>query len=74
MSLVVKNYKEVTRSFLNGVLLSNGTSGVGSLDRQKIQSELKDNKFFNENSHISWWRIHYNQYNQILRIEPIFDD
>ena len=74
MSLVVNNYKEVTRSFFNRVLLSNGTSGVGSLDRRKIQSELKDNKFFNENSHITWWRIHYNQYNQVLRIEPIFDE
>ena len=52
MSLSVKNYKEVSRSFFNRVLLSNGTSGLDNLDRQKIQSELKDNKFFDENSHI----------------------
>ena len=74
MSLSVKNYKEVSRSFFNRVLLSNGTSGLMNLDRQKIQSELKDNKFFDENSHILWWRIHYNQFNQIFRIEPIFDE
>ena len=74
MSLSVKNYKEVSRSFFNRVLLSNGTSGLMNLDRQKIQSELKDNKFFDENSHILWWRINYNQFNQIFRIEPIFDE
>ena len=74
MSLSVKNYKEVSRSFFNRVLLSNGTSGLMNLDRQKIQSELKDNKFFDKNSHILWWRIHYNQFNQIFRIEPIFDE
>ena len=74
MSLLVKNYKEVTRSFFNRVLLSNGSVGVTSSDRKKIQSELKDNKFFDENSHILWWRIHYNQYGQIIRIEPIFDE
>ena len=74
MSLSVKNYKEVSRSSFNRVLLSNGTSGVNETDRQIIQSELKDNKFFDENSHVLWWRIHYNQFNKIIRVEPIFDD
>ena len=74
MSLIVKNYKEVTRSFFNRVLLLNETSAIGNLDRKKIQSELKDNKFFDENSHITWWRIHYNQFNQVLKIEPIFNE
>ena len=74
MSLSIQNYKEVTRSFFNRVLLSNGTTGVTPIDRQLIQSELKDNKFFDENSHVIWWRIHYDQFNRIAKIEPIFDE
>ena len=74
MSLSVKNYKEVSRSFLNRVLLSNETTGVTNVDRQTIQSELKDNNFFNENSHVIWWRIHYDRFNRIIKIEPILDD
>ena len=74
MSLSIQNYKEVTRSFFNRVLLSNGTTGVTPIDRQLIQSELKDNKFFDENSHVIWWRIHYDRFNRIFKIEPIFDE
>ena len=74
MSLSVKNYKEVSRSFFNRVLLSNGTTGATPTDRQLIQSELKDNKFFGENLHVIWWRIHYDQFSRIARIEPIFDE
>ena len=74
MSLSIKNYKEVTRSFFNRVLLSNGTSGVTSLERQKIEIELTKNKFLDENLHVLWWRIHYDGLSQIERIEPIFDD
>ena len=74
MSLSIKNYKEVTRSFFNRVLLSNGTSGVTSLERQKIEIELTKNKFLDENLHALWWRIHYDGLSQIERIEPIFDD
>ena len=39
MSLTVKNYKEVSRSFLNRVLLSNGTTGIDEIDKQVILSE-----------------------------------
>ena len=74
MSLSIRNYKEVTRSFLNRVLLSNGTTGVTSLERRKIQAELKENQFFGEKSHILWWRIHYNRFNEIDRLEPIIDE
>ena len=74
MSLSVKNYKEVTRSFFNRVLLSNGTTGVTSFDRTKIETELAKNKFFDENLHVIWWRIHYDRFSQIERLEPIFDD
>ena len=74
MSLTIKNYKEVTRSFFNRVLLSNGTTGVTSLDKRKIETELTKNKFFDENLHVLWWRIHYNRFSQIERLEPIFDD
>ena len=74
MSLSIKNYKEVTRSFFNRVLLSNGTTGVTSLERTKIETELTKNKYFDENLHVLWWRIHYNRFSQIERLEPIFDD
>ena len=74
MSLSIKNYKEVTRSFFNRVLLSNGTTGVTSLERIKIETELTKNKFFDENLHVTWWRIHYNRFSQIERLEPIFED
>ena len=74
MSLSINNYKEVTRSFLHRVLLSNGTTGVTSLDRSKIETELTKNKFFDENLHVLWWRIHYDRFSQIERLEPIFDD
>ena len=72
MSLSIKNYKEVTRSFINRLLLS--SSAVNSLGVQKIKIELKENKFFGENSHCLWWRIHYDSFNQIDRIEPIFEE
>ena len=74
MSLSIKNYKEVTRSFFNRVLLSNGTTGVTSLERRKIEIELTKNKFHDENLHVLWWRIHYDRFSQIDRIEPIFDE
>ena len=74
MSLSIRNYKEVTRSFFNRVLLSNGTTSVTSLERRKIQAELKENKFFGENSHIIWWRIHYDRFNEIDKLEPIIDE
>ena len=74
MSITIRNYKEVTRSFFNRVLLSNGTTGVTSLERRKIETELTKNKFFDENLHVLWWRIHYNRFSQIERLEPIFDD
>ena len=74
MSLTVKNYKEVSRSFFNRILLSNGTSGIDEIDREVILSELKSNNFNTSNSHVCWWRIHYNQFNKIIRIEPIYED
>ena len=74
MSLLIKNYKDVTRSFFNRVLLSNGTTGVTSLERAKIETELGRNKFFDENLHVIWWRIHYNRFSEIEKLEPIFDD
>ena len=75
MSLSIKNYKEVTRSFIKRLILS--TSAVNSLGVErinKIKTELKENKFFSENSHVLWWRIHYDNFNQIDRIEPIFEE
>ena len=74
MSLSIKNYKEVTRSFFNRVLLSNGTSGVTPLEKIKIETELTKNKFLDENLHVICWRIHYDRFSQIERLEPIFDD
>ena len=58
MSLTVKNYKEVSRSFLNRILLSNGTTGLDEIDRQVILSELKYNNFNLINIYVIWWRIH----------------
>ena len=74
MSLSVKNYKEVSRSFLNRILLSNGTTGVDEIDRKVIVSELNYNEFHTGNLFVIWWRIHYNQFNRIIRIEPIYED
>ena len=74
MSLVVKNYKEVTRSFFNRLLLSNGTTGLDQIDREVIISELKSNNFNTSNSHVCWWSIHYNHFNKIIRLEPIYED
>ena len=70
MSLSIKNYKEVTRSFINRLILSSSASN--SLGIQKIKNELIENKFFGENSHVLWWRIHYDSFNQVDRVEPIF--
>ena len=72
MSLSIKNYKEVTRSFINRLILS--SSAVSSSGVQKIKIELRENKFFGENSHVLWWRIHYDRFNQIDKIEPIFEE
>ena len=74
MSLSVKNYKEVSRSFLNRILLSNGTTGIDELDRKVIISELNYNKFNSSNLYVIWWRIHYNQFNRIIRIDPIYNN
>ena len=74
MSLSVKNYKEVSRSFFNRILLSNGTTGLDEIDRQVILSELEYNGFNSHHKYVIWWRIHYNQFNRILRIEPIYDN
>ena len=74
MFLSVKNYKEVSRSFFHRILLSNGTTGIDELDRTLILSELKINNFDTSNLHVIWWRIHYNQFNRILKIEPIYED
>ena len=74
MSLSIKNYKEVTRSFLNRIMLSTRTSVLESLGVQIIKKELNKNKFFDENLHVLWWRIHYDSFNQIERIEPIFEE
>ena len=74
MSLTVKNYKEISRSFLNRILLSNGTTGIDELDRKVIISELNYNKFNSSNLYVIWWRIHYNQFNRIIRIDPIYDN
>ena len=74
MSLSVENYKEVSRSFFNRILLSNGTTGLDEIHRQVILSELEYNGFNSYHKLIIWWRIHYNQFNRILRIEPIYDN
>ena len=40
MSLSVKNYKEVSRSFFNRILLSNRTTGIDEIDRTVILSDI----------------------------------
>ena len=74
MSLSVENYKEVSRSFFNRILLSNGTTGLDEIDRQVILSELEYNGFNSHHKYVIWWRIYYNQFNRILRIKPIYDN
>ena len=74
MSLSVKNYEEVARSFFNRILLSNGTTGLDEIDREVILSELEYIGFNSSHKYIIWWRIHYNQFNRISRIEPIYDN
>ena len=54
MSLSVKNYKEVSRSFFNRILLSNGTTGLDEIDRQVILSELEYNGFNSYHKLIIW--------------------
>ena len=74
MSLSVKNYKEVSRSFFNRILLSNRTTGIDEIDRTVILSELRYNNFNTSNLFVIWWRIHCNQFNRIIRIEPIYEN
>ena len=78
MSLCVKNYKEVSRVYFNRILYSKELdipidSYFDSIEIEVIKSLLRENRFEPEYSHVIWWRIHYNQYNRIIRIEPIFD-
>ena len=74
MSISVKNYKEVTRSFINRLILSKRSSVLNLAGIEKIKIELTENKFFKGNSHVLWWRIYYDSFNQIERIEPIFNE
>ena len=74
MSLVVKNYKGVSRSYFDRLLLSNGTTGLDEIDKKVILSELDYNKFNSSNKFVIWWRIHYNQFNRIIKVEPIYED
>ena len=71
MSVIVKNYKEVVRSYFYR-LFSN--SNLDDVDIQVINSELEYNGFNSFNKHVVWWRINYNSYNQIIRIDPIYDN
>lgn len=78
MSLCVKNYKEASRVYFNRILYSKELdipidSYFDSIEIEVIKSLLRENRFEAEYSHVIWWRIHYNQYNRIIRIEPIFD-
>lgn len=78
MSLCVKNYKEVSRVYFNRIHYSKELdipidSYFDSIEIEVIKSLLRENRFEAEYSHVIWWRIHYNQYNRIIRIEPIFD-
>ena len=79
MSLCVKNYKEASRVYFNRILYSKELdipidSYFDSIEIEVIKSLLRENRFEAEYSHVIWWRIHYNQYNRIIRIEPIFDN
>ena len=78
MSLCVKNYKEVSRVYFNRIFYCIELdipidSYFDSIEIEVIKSLLRENRFEAEHSHVIWWRIHYNQYNRIIRIEPIFD-
>lgn len=79
MSLCVKNYKKVSRVYFNRIFYSKELdipidSYFDSIEIEVIKSLLRENRFEAEHSHVIWWRIHYNQYNRIIRIEPIFDN
>ena len=79
MSLCVKNYKEVSRVYFNRIFYCIELdipidSYFDSIEIEVIKSLLRENRFEAEHSHVIWWRIHYNQYNRIIRIEPIFDN
>ena len=71
MSVIVKNYKEVVRSYFYR-LFSN--SNLDDVDIQVINSELEYNGFNSFNKHVVWWRINYNSYNRIIKIDPIYDN
>ena len=71
MSVIVKNYKEVVRSYFYR-LFSN--SNLDDVDIQVINSELEYKGFNSFNKHVVWWRINYNSYNRIIKIDPIYDN
>ena len=71
MSVIVKNHKEVVRSYFYR-LFSN--SNLDDVDIQVINSELEYKGFNSFNKHVVWWRINYNSYNRIIKIDPIYDN
>ena len=71
MSLQVKRYKEVSRSYFERLF---SKSGNNNLDIQVIISELNTNGYNSFNKHICWWRINYGLNDWIVRIDPIYDN
>lgn len=75
MSFLVKNYKEVSRVYFNRLFSNKNNLEIhDDLDFHVINTELEYSGFNSFNKHVIWWRIHYNHYNRILKIEPIYDN
>ena len=71
MSLQVRRYKEVCRSYFERLL---SKSSNFDLDMQAIISELNEKGYNSFNKHVCWWTINYGLNDWIVRIEPIYDN
>ena len=71
MSFRIKQYKEVSRSYFERILTRLDNS---SFESKLIRSELKGNGDNSFNKHVCWWRLNYGLSNQIVSINPIYDN
>lgn len=71
MSFRIKQYKEVSRSYFERILTRLDNS---SFESKLIRSELKGNGYNSFNKHVCWWRLNYGLSNQIVSINPIYDN
>ena len=70
MSLRIKHYKEISRSYFERILTRLDND---SFESKLIRSELKENGYNSFNKHVCWWRLNYGLSNQIVSINPIYD-